>query len=105
MHDGNTSKIEKLKRLFPKSCWMLGFDNFTFGVKDLNKILSHHIKKHQKDEVIITSLISHPKSMGAYNINLMKDFVNSVRDKYGDAVEFTTYRKVYEDFVKRDYDY
>ena len=101
IHDGNTSKLSKLKRLFPKSAWMVNFDTFAFTNKDLHKVLNYHLKKHKNEDTIIASIISHPKSMGSYSLKLMNEFVESVRDKYEDEVEFTTYRKIHESLLNK----
>lgn len=96
VHVGNTSNLLKLKRLFPKTAWMVSFDDYAINNKDLHKILSYHLKKHKNENTIIASTISHPKAMGPYNLKLMKEFVESVREKYEGKIIFSTYRKIYE---------
>ncbi len=99
IHNSNTGKLEKLSRLFPNSAWMLGFDDFANNVSDLKKILYHHLRIHQRDDIVIASIISHPKSMGPYNLLLMKEFVENIKDEYGGQVEFCTYRNIYDKFI------
>jgi|SRR6185437_3134010 len=96
IHEGNTSKLLKLKRLFPKTAWMVSFDDYAINNKDLHKILGCHLKKHKNEDTVIASTISHPKAMGSYNLELMKEFVESVREKYEGKIVFSTYRKIYE---------
>jgi hypothetical protein len=100
LHDETTPKLQKLKRCFPNSAWMLSFDNFTNKSSDLMKILDYHINQHKDDKIIIASVISHPKAMGPYNLNLMEEFVEKVRVKFSDQLEFTTYKKVYDKFIQ-----
>ncbi|RJO60856.1 hypothetical protein C4544_04235 [candidate division WS5 bacterium] len=97
IHGGHTSVLEKLKRLFPRSVWMLSFDNYTETVRDLMKTINIYINSHQEDNTIICSSISHPKSMGKYGLTLMRDFVNKIRQDYGDSIEFCTYQQIYHE--------
>lgn len=96
IHEGNTSPWQKISRLFPRTVWMLGFDNYAQTVTDLLNILCFHVNNHPTDEEIICSAISHPKNMGKYNFKLMKGFVEEVRRVFEDKVEFCTYRQIYD---------
>ena len=99
---GNTSWIGKIKRLFPRSAWMLGFDNYTHTASDLMTILQSHIDAHPSDSMIACSAVSHPKYMGKHACSLMKEFVERVRSDYGDEVRFCTYQEFYEQFLSRN---
>jgi hypothetical protein len=94
IHVGNESVAKKLSRLFPRSVWMAGFDNHTHSVSTTMKILKRYLAAHRSTEVISCSLISHPKSMGNHALELMKNFIDRVRDEYGDIVKFTTYEAI-----------
>ena len=97
IHEGHTSVIEKLRRLFPNSAWTLNFDNYTESVSGLMKIITYHVNTHQEDDTIICSTISHPKSMGEYGLSLMEGFVQKMRQDYGHRVEFCTYQQIYNE--------
>lgn len=97
IHKGHISIIEKLSKLFPKSSWMLNFDDYTDSVGDLMKIVKYYMKSHQEDSEIICSAISHPKSMGDYALILMEDFIKVMRKDFGNKVEFCTYQQVYDE--------
>jgi len=92
---GHVSPLQKLRRMFPRSAWMLSFDNYTQNAKSLVNIIQKHAKASRGYDHIICSAISHPKSMGAYSLQLMADFVKRVQDMKSEfRVEFTTYRDV-----------
>jgi hypothetical protein len=74
------------------SARMLSFDNYAFSVKNLLDILQYNIKRFAGFEEINLSAIGHPKSMDTYNFRLMKGFVESVRERYGEQVHFMTFR-------------
>lgn len=96
IHQGHTPILEKIKRLFPKSVWMLSFDNYTESVESLMKIMTYHLNCHKNDKTIICSSISHPKSMGEYGLSLMEGFVQRMRKDYDDRVQFCTYQQIYD---------
>lgn len=91
---GNTSVPDKLKRLLPRSVWMLGFDHFADNVSDLMRTLRHHVEAHDQDDEIICSAISHPKMMGRHARGLMAKFVDRARREFDSALEFTTYQQI-----------
>jgi hypothetical protein len=97
IHEAHVSIHDKLKRLFPESVWMLGFDNYTDSVQSLMKIINQYVNAHQEDNTIICSTISHPKSMGQYGLSLMERFILKIRQDYGDNVQFYTYRQLYDE--------
>jgi len=103
LHDSHSSLFEKLYRLFPNSAWMLGFDNYTESVNGLMKIITCYIDTHLEDDKIICSSISHPKSIGEYGLSLMAGFIQEMRKHYGDRVEFSTYRQIYDELELRNY--
>ena len=69
---------------------MLTFDNYTLSSDYLMKIFRYNINKYDDGEDIMLSLISHPKSMSYYSLELMKEFVEKVRKEFP-FVEFTTF--------------
>lgn len=71
---------------------VLSFDRDYMTVGLLEKIVNYNIQKFQNEKEIFLTLISHPKSMGSYHLNLMKDFVLLMQKKYGDDLSFVTYR-------------
>lgn len=97
IHEGHTSLIQKLRRLFPRSAWTLSFDGYTESVHSLMKIIGYYVNAHQEDNTIICSAISHPKSMGDYSLGLMEGFILALRKEYGDRIEFCTYRQIYDE--------
>lgn len=95
IHAAHTPLPQKLGRLFPRSAWALSFDDAAHSVNDVTSILRDHVRAHRGMGDIVCAAVSHPKSMGAYEFALMRDFVNAARREFGDALEFTTYRAVY----------
>lgn len=92
---GHVSPVQKLQRMFPRTAWMLSFDNYTMNAEALVNILQDYAKAYRGYDHIICSAISHPKSMGPYALQLMADFVKRVQDSKSDLrVEFTTYRDI-----------
>lgn len=99
IHAGNTSIPDKLARLFPRSAWTLGFDEPAQSRDDVMSVLRSYVESHGRDDEIICATISHPKSMGAYEFDLMRSFVSDAAAEYGGALEFWTYRDVYEKVI------
>ncbi|HKE36106.1 MAG TPA: hypothetical protein VKB39_01650, partial [Candidatus Baltobacteraceae bacterium] len=97
IHAAHTPPLQKLGRMFPRSAWALSFDDAAHSVGDVLSILRAHVAAHRRSDDIICAAVSHPKSMGAYEIALMRDFIKAARGEYGDSLEFTTYRAVYND--------
>ncbi|MGA2254141.1 MAG: hypothetical protein ABSG53_05715, partial [Thermoguttaceae bacterium] len=98
--EGRISLPIKIRRLFPQSAWMLGFDNFTSGVSELMSILAYHVRTHAHEDTVACSAISHPKYMGVHSRQLMQQFVERVRAEYGTQVEFCTYRAIYDKLLR-----
>ena len=73
---------------------VLSFDRDYMTLNMLDKIVNYNVKKFQHEKEIFLTVISHPKSMGKYHLNLMKDFVLSMKKKYGDDLSFVTYRSI-----------
>jgi hypothetical protein len=96
IHAANTPLPQKLARLFPRSAWPLGFDDAAQSVEDIARTLRAHVEAHQEDEIIVCAAVSHPKCMGNYERSLMRGFVERARSEYGSALEFTTYRSIYD---------
>jgi len=93
-HERKDGFCEKLGRLFPQSAWMLSFDGFTDTPARLLGILRTHLRRHATDEEIYCSAISHPKSMGAYQLRLFRDFVSMARQSFGSALSITSFREI-----------
>ncbi len=99
IHLPNTPLTEKLKRMFPRSAWQLGFDVFTDSVDDQMRILHHHLRAHPGTDRIAIGTLSHPKNMGDYSMELMRGFIERTRQQYGDAVSFPTFRELHDRLV------
>jgi hypothetical protein len=92
IHEGKPGGYRhKFVQLF--SSRMLGFDNFTYSHQYLMKILDYNVRKYKDYKEVFLSVSGHPKSMGDYSFELMKNFVENVRKKYPDA-SFTTFSKL-----------
>lgn len=83
---------DRLKKI--QSTRMLTFDNYTYSKGYLMRILDNHIKQYLGEEDMYLSAIGHPKSMGAYSLELFSEFVQKARNKYGSQVEFVTFQDV-----------
>ena len=88
----NTDWKAKLRMLF--SWRMLTFDNYTLSLKYLLKIVDYNVKKNKTADTLMLSIVSHPKSMGDYSFELMKDFISGINKKYPGA-EFLTYNSLH----------
>ena len=73
---------------------VLTFDRDYMTLNVLDKIVDYNVKKFKSEKEIFLTLISHPKSMGKYHLNLMKDFVLLMKKKYEDDLSFETYRSI-----------
>jgi len=92
IHKGNSAGLKsKIKMIL--SSRMLSFDNYTYSIDYLMKILGYNVRKYTIYDTAILSIIGHPKSMGDYSFSLMENFVNRVRDEYPNA-EFTTFTQL-----------
>ena len=94
IHDGSTSRSEKLMRLLPFSAWTLSFDDFANSAADAMSIFRRYVDDHSGETEIICATVSHPKSMGAHARSVMKGFVESARGEYGNRLEFHTFTTV-----------
>ncbi|MBV8148647.1 MAG: hypothetical protein JO092_06125 [Candidatus Eremiobacteraeota bacterium] len=99
IHSAHTPLLQKAARLFPYSAWPLAFDDAAYTINDVMNVFLAHLAAHRSEAEIICASVSHPKSMGEYELALMRAFVSRVREQFRDAVEFTTYRAVYRDRV------
>ena len=90
--------MQKLKRMMPKSAWLLGFDHFAHSANDLMHMFRTYVAQYPHAASIACSSLSHPKLMGEHSFKVMSDFVQMVRDEYGESVEFTSFQKLYENF-------
>ncbi len=100
LHEKRDGWVARIPRLFRPSAWLLGFDYNTHTTRDLMSILQYHIQSHRQDGYVACSAIGHPKCMGAYQRQLLRSFVQCVRDEYGSTVRFTTFAEV--SAAKRD---
>ncbi len=91
IHEGKPGSFSNKLRAF-MSTRMLGFDNYTYDPEYLIKILDYNVKKYRNEETVMLSIVGHPKTMGNYAWDMMRYFVNTVREKYPDA-EFTTFTR------------
>jgi hypothetical protein len=73
---------------------MLTFDVHSHRVKDLISIIEYNFKKYNAEKTIYLSVLSHPKTMGTYHFSLMKGFVEGLKEKYNNSIEFTTYQNI-----------
>jgi len=93
-HQTLKSKLRKITN--PQ---VLSFDKEHLEYQDLANIVSYNVKRyqHESDDLILTA-IAHPKSMGKYHLELMKEFVEKTREKYKEQVTFVTYPQIPESF-------
>ncbi len=75
----------------------LSFDQGFYDASLLHRILSDTIWKYEAYDEPILSVVSHPKSMGTHQFQLMEDFIRRVREDYNGLVDLCTYRDVYDD--------
>lgn len=94
IHENPYSGLKNKLRLMLSSR-MLNFDNYTYSSDYLIKILEHNINKYRAYDEIMLCAIGHPKSMSNYSFQLFREFIEKVREKFHDKVEFNTYRKLY----------
>jgi hypothetical protein len=90
---------DKLKQLL--SSRMLTIDNHTYSTSYMMKILKYNVKRFKKHDKLTLSLIGHPKSLGPYHLQLLKDFVNAAKKRYGSKIRFITYRQVFDEMKLR----
>lgn len=83
---------EKLGML--RSSRMLTVDNYTYSSSYLNAILEDHLQKYYQNSDISLALIAHPKSMGNYSMELLANFIQDTKQKYGSSVRFTTFKQL-----------
>lgn len=81
----------KIRMLF--SARMLSFDNHTLSLEYLMRILRYNINSYKHSDEVLLSVISHPKSMGAYAFELMDEFISTVKSTYPE-VEFVTFSQL-----------
>ena len=87
----NVDILSKLKILF--SSRILSFDNYTLSLDYLMRMLKYNLEKYKSQDVLMLSIISHPKSMGDYSFQLMEHFVIKVKELYPE-VEFETFKNL-----------
>ena len=70
---------------------VLTFDQEHLNAVDLMKIVDYQIQTHHEQEEIFITLISHPKSMRPYHLQLMREFIENLRSRFQNQIEFITY--------------
>lgn len=99
IHQGKPAGMRnRMSQLF--SDRMLTFDNYTYSLGYLMKILEYNLLKYRHYDEIMLCAIGHPKTMGDYAMRLFRDFVLGVREKYRDQVQFCSYRQQPNDLKK-----
>jgi hypothetical protein len=74
---------------------MLSLDKEYFECKDLMRIVDYNVGQYRNEnEDLVLTAIGHPKSMGAYHVGLMKEFVLALRERFQDDLSFVTYRDI-----------
>ena len=90
--DGKAGLASKIRMMLAHR--MLSFDNHTLSPDYLLRIFRHHAARYGKAGEVMTSLISHPKSMGEYSFQLMEKFLSRIRACYP-GVEFATFSRLH----------
>ena len=83
------------KLLMLSSSRILTFDNYTYSLEYLLRIVDYNVKKYKSCDTLMFSIISHPKTMCDYSFILMKRFIQEVQNKYPSA-EFTTFSQLHK---------
>lgn len=97
IHAAHTGALERVARLFPRSAWLLGFDDAAQNLPDLLGILRRYMRAHRGADEILCAAIGHPKNMGSYALDLFRGFIEAARKEYGADLSFTTYRAIYDE--------
>lgn len=94
---GNQTLKSKLRKITNPQ--VLSFDKEHLEYEDLADIVSYNVAKYADEpgDLVLTT-IAHPKSMGTYHLNLLKEFVEKSREKYKDQLEFVTYPQILESY-------
>lgn len=79
---------------------VLSCDRDYMTLDHLQKIVDWNITKYKKNQDIIITLISHPKSMGEYHLDLFRDFIHFLQQKYDKDISFITYQTLYQKLSK-----
>ena len=75
------------------------FDKEYIGYDDLRAVVKYELKKYEaENQDLFLTAIAHPKSMGAYQLRLMNEFINRMSDEFGERLEFITYDRIWKDF-------
>jgi hypothetical protein len=99
-----SSWSDRLARLVPQSVWTVSFDSYARTAEDVCDTLRYHVRQHRSEDVIFCAACSHPKFMGPYQRDVMAHFVEWTRAEYQGAVEFVTFRQIYDDLGLGDSD-
>lgn len=75
----------------------LTFDQGFYDVDRLLAILKYNVHTYADYDYVVLSAISHPKSMGRYQLDLMEEFITRARREHGSLLDLCTYRDVYDD--------
>lgn len=87
---GTQNLKSKWRKIFNPA--VLSLDKEYIEYADLKAIVDYNVQqyKSEKNDLVLT-VIGHPKSMGEYHLQLMKEFVEGMRSQFGDLVSFVTY--------------
>lgn len=90
---GKQSFSSKVKKIFNPV--VLSLDKEYIEYEDLKSIVDYNVDLYKNEERdLFLTVIGHPKSMGKYHLQLMKQFVEGMRKQYGDQVSFIAYRDI-----------
>lgn len=99
IHEQSTSRMEKLRRLFTNSSWPLSFDSYADTSKDAFAVFHSYVQAHRHERKIFCATVSHPKSMGSHARQIMRGFIDRVRDAYEGTCDFTTFPEIYNELL------
>jgi hypothetical protein len=89
---GQTMMSQFRKALNPV---VLSFDREHLDHEDLAAIVDYNVGKYRREERdLVVTAIGHPKSMGKYHLDVFEQFVEKMRQRFGQQVSFVTYRDI-----------
>jgi len=71
---------------------MLSFDYLHQDLDMLDAIMKHQFKRYKNEKEIVLCLNSHPKTLGSYHLDRMGKFIDIMRSKYPENIEFCGYK-------------
>jgi hypothetical protein len=94
LYEVDASAMDKLKRLFPFTGWLLSFDLYWASGSYLVRMLRSYLKRFPPDAEIWASTLSHPKAMGPAGVAVMADFIEMARREFAEEIEFCSFQDV-----------